>query len=905
NNGTFLNGSNGDGGGGGGGYYGGLGGGVGFNGGGGTSWVNTNVVSSSSIQGGSPVGSNGSIQLTFIAEPIPAISQAPLSTNGTVDGSVTFSVSAANPSGDAVGVTYQWTKDGIELSGETNNILNLSGLKVDRAGSYRVAVSNPYGSVTSSIASLTVIKATPTISAVPTASAITYGQTLAASVLSGGTVSTAGSFAFTTPSATPNAGTDSQEVTFTPSDTANYNPVTVSVSVAVNPASASVSLSGLSQTYDGSAKSVTVLTAPSALGTSVTYDGSTNPPTNAGSYTVIASVTDANYTGSTTNNLVIAKATPIISVAPTASAISYGQTLAASVLSGGTVSTLGSFGFTSPSTAPNAGTASQGVTFTPADATNYNTATTSVSVTVNRASVTVTGVSGKNKVYDGTRAADVTGLAGLSGRVAGDGSLDVALIGSLTFEFADANAGPNKPITVSGGTLSGPKSGNYQLSYPTDLKADITAASLPTVTFTSPANLVYDRSAKVFTASATGPSSLVLNYTGRNGTTYSNAAAPSQVGDYTVSATTSDGNYSGLQTLDFSITAKGLTVAGASATSRTYDGTTNVVVSGGSLVGLVSGDMVNLGGSPIGNVTTATAGTNKPVTVAGYAISGVDARNYELAQPTGVAVDITKASQSISFALTNSVLSSVGSLSLLATSASGLPVTFVSSSSSVATVTGNTLNIVGPGSVTVTAQQAGNENYEPASNVDRSLQVLDTDLPVAGADSFTASPRPEMTTKFSFAQLLSNDRPSANSADTRSLTITQVATSSSLGGVVRTKGSWVIYQPPTGISSPAVDTFTYVVSNGTKTATATVTLSLVTPDYTVSVKVERVQDRVGGGKVVTFGVMPGMSFEVIASSDLTTWAVIQSSVTSQSDGRLVVEDPAAGASRFYRLRWIP
>ncbi|NDE85373.1 MAG: hypothetical protein EB056_05020 [Verrucomicrobia bacterium] len=526
-------------------------------------------------------------------------------------------------------------------------------------------------------------------------------------------------------------------------------------------------------------------------------------------------------------------------------------------------------------------------------------------MTVNKASLTVSGLSGKNKVYDGTRTADVTGLAGLSGRVGGDGSLDVALTGSLTFEFVDANVGTNKTIAVSGGTLTGPKSGNYELSYPTNLKADISAASLPTVTFSSPASLVYDRTAKVFTASATGPSSLTLNYTGRNGTVYNSGTAPSQVGDYTASVTTSDGNYSGSQTQEFSITAKGLTVSGAAATSRAFNGTTNVVVSGGSLAGLASGDTVNLGGSPTGTVSTPTVGTNIPVMVTGYAISGADAGNYVLAQPTGVTVDITKASQSISFNLTNSVLSSVGSVSLSATSTSGLPVTFASSSPSVATVTGNTLNIVGPGSVTVTAQQPGDENYEPASNVDRSLQVLDADLPVTGADSFTASPRPEMTTKFSFAQLLTNDRPSANSADTRSVTITQVASSSSLGGALRTKGSWVIYQPPTGVSSPAVDTFTYVISNGIKSVTGTVTLSLVNPDYTVSVNVERVQNRVGGGKWVTFGVMPGMTFEVIASSDLNTWTVIQSSATSQSDGRLVVEDPAAGSTRFYRLRWIP
>src|SRR5882724_3769700 len=49
-------------------------------------------------------------------------------------------------------------------------------------------------------------------------------------------------------------------------------------------------LSGLLQTYDGTAKTVTVSTLPLGLPVKVTYDGSTSAPTNAGSYTVVASI---------------------------------------------------------------------------------------------------------------------------------------------------------------------------------------------------------------------------------------------------------------------------------------------------------------------------------------------------------------------------------------------------------------------------------------------------------------------------------------------------------------------------------------------------------------------------------------------------------------------------------------
>ena len=92
-----------------------------------------------------------------------------------------------------------------------------------------------YNTVTRSV-SVTVTKANPTITTAPTATSIAYGQTLEFSTLSGGVASVAGTFAFTTPSTAPNAGTASQSVTFTPTLTANYNTVPTSVSVTVNEA---------------------------------------------------------------------------------------------------------------------------------------------------------------------------------------------------------------------------------------------------------------------------------------------------------------------------------------------------------------------------------------------------------------------------------------------------------------------------------------------------------------------------------------------------------------------------------------------------------------------------------------------------------------------------------------------
>ena len=61
--------------------------------------------------------------------------------------------------------------------------------------------------------------------------------------------------------------------------------------------------------------------------------------------------------------------------------------------------------------------------------------------------------------------------------------------------------------------------------------------------------------------------------------------------------------------------------------------------------------------------------------------------------------------------------------SLTATASSGLPVSYSSSDSSVAAVSNNTLTIVGVGSATITASQAGATNYATATPVSQILKV--------------------------------------------------------------------------------------------------------------------------------------------------------------------------------------
>lgn len=176
-----------------------------------------------------------------------------------------------------------------------------------------------------------------------------------------------------------------------------------SLGAATNPV-ATFALTNLIQTYDGSPKGVIVTTEPTGLPYSLTFDGSITVPSQAGVYQVVALPLDSNYSGGITNSLTIQKATPAILSLPTASAITSGQTLASSMLSGGSGSTSGAFAWTTTSTVPGA-SGSFEVTFTPTDTTNYNTATGSVAVTVNSAGESFNnlfgGVSATNVGSDG------------------------------------------------------------------------------------------------------------------------------------------------------------------------------------------------------------------------------------------------------------------------------------------------------------------------------------------------------------------------------------------------------------------------------------------------------------------------------------------------------------------------
>ena len=84
--------------------------------------------------------------------------------------------------------------------------------------------------------------------------------------------------------------------------------------LVVAKALAAVALNSLAQTYDGAPRAVAASTVPAELPIDLTYDGSLNAPTDAGSYVVTAKVVSASYAGAATGLLVVAKAAATVTL---------------------------------------------------------------------------------------------------------------------------------------------------------------------------------------------------------------------------------------------------------------------------------------------------------------------------------------------------------------------------------------------------------------------------------------------------------------------------------------------------------------------------------------------------------------------------------------------------------------
>ena len=97
------------------------------------------------------------------------------------------------------------------------------------------------------------------------------------------------------------------------------------------------------------------------------------------------------------------------------------------------------------------------------------------------------------------------------------------------------------------------------------------------------------------------------------------------------------GNYNLIQPsgLTATINKADLNVNGISASSKTYDASTNATLSGTASVAALGSDVVSVTGTGTGTFADKNAGINKAVSVSGYTLTGSDAGNYNFIQPSG------------------------------------------------------------------------------------------------------------------------------------------------------------------------------------------------------------------------------------------------------------------------------
>ncbi len=211
----------------------------------------------------------------------------------TPAGTVVFTVDSSTTTANVTGGVATATLTGLSAGTHT-----VSAAYTSSNGFTPASTSNTTFTVSQATASVTLSNLTQTYTGSPlSATAATTPAGLAVGLTYNGSA--------TAPTA---AGT--YAVVATVNDP-NYTG-SASGTLIINKATASITLSNLSQTYTGSPLSATAATTPAGLAVSVTYNGSATAPTAAGNYTVVATINNSNYSGSTSGTLTIAKATTTI-----------------------------------------------------------------------------------------------------------------------------------------------------------------------------------------------------------------------------------------------------------------------------------------------------------------------------------------------------------------------------------------------------------------------------------------------------------------------------------------------------------------------------------------------------------------------------------------------------------------
>ena len=244
-----------------------------------------------------------------------------------------------------------------------------------------------------------------------------------------------------------------------------------------------------------------------------------------------------------------------------------------------------------------------------------------LTITVLPKALTISGIDAYNKVFDGTTTATLNTSAYL---LIGTVSADIVALDASAYNanFNNRDIGTAKPISVTGLVITGANAGNYTLTQPSGLSANITPLPI-TLTVTAGQLKIYGDPDPVFTYSVV-PALLAGDvFTGSLMRATGTKVGPYPIGPGTL---TSGANYAiAFVGADFTINQKPITVT-ALAENKPYDGTLISIELPSVTPGLVSGDAPNFKQA----FSDKRAGNSKTLVPSGSLNDGNGGLNYRV-----------------------------------------------------------------------------------------------------------------------------------------------------------------------------------------------------------------------------------------------------------------------------------
>lgn len=309
------------------------------------------------------------------------------------------------------------------------------------------------------------------------------------------------------------------------------------------------------------------------------------------------------------------------------------------------------------------------------NASSYNIISQPMNLTasITPKTLTISGITVEDKVFDGNTDATLSGTPALIGVIPADVD-DVILGGTPVATFDNIGPGQNIPVSVTGYSISGSAIDNYTLTQPTGFTANISPLVVPVITISgtlsavnttygtpspTPSSFTVEGDDLIDDITVTAPTGFEVSTSINSGysssvvlsensgivpetTIYVRLAAVATVAgspyEGNIVCSSSGATSQNVATASSTVAPLSVTTTGAVAENKIYDGNNTATLSGASVTGAVNGDNLTVSGG--GTFDNKNTGTDKPVT-ANLTLNGDNTSSYTLTQPTMLSADIT------------------------------------------------------------------------------------------------------------------------------------------------------------------------------------------------------------------------------------------------------------------------